>query len=83
MSPLVLVAIGLGLSTVLLWALAGFWAYGVAFAYFQRKWPELAEEYAEKNRQLARLLAVGGPIGLLVALFNSEGMRYGVLWHRQ
>jgi hypothetical protein len=58
------------------WLVCGVVTYKATFAYFQQKWPTLAEEEREHDKAHARFMAAGGPIGLLVHALNS-GFQYG------
>lgn len=60
-----------------LWIACGFVAHGLTFAYFQRRWPRLAENDEDGDRAFARLVGSSGPIGLLVALI-AGGTKYGL-----
>jgi hypothetical protein len=62
---------------VLAWVACGVLAYGLYFAYFQRKWPSLAEEHYDTDRGRARWWLIGGPLALLGALI-AGGTEYGL-----
>lgn len=62
---------------VLFWVVCGFFAYGKTFAYFQRKYPLIAAMDEESDRAFALLMAITGPVGLIVALLKSE---HGMGW---
>ncbi len=51
-------------------------AYKADFAYFQKKYPALAEKNREQDKADARYTACFGPIALLVLLFDN-GFKYG------
>lgn len=50
---------------LLFWIVCGFIAYGLSFAYLQNEFYLIAEEEHEKDRALALLLGILGPLGLL------------------
>ena len=56
-------------------------SYGIMFAYFQRKWPTLADEdYRSDMGGTAGFSLLGGPIALLVSIFFSGFCQYGLKW---
>lgn len=59
-----------------LWIACGVAAYGMAFAYFQRKWPRFAERDESIDRLVATVTSLAGPIGLAIVL-GFAGFRYG------
>lgn len=60
-----------------LWILCGVLAYGISFAYWQRKCP--ASEWREDSA-FSFLYACFGPIGLSVAFVASGYAQYGLLY---
>lgn len=60
------------------WVLCGVFAYGLNFAYFQRKYPELARVNYFDDLLQAFFSFMLGPISLLVEIKNYEG--YGLKW---
>ena len=64
-------------AAVVIYIVCGILAYGLTFAYFQRKWPEQAELRREGDAMLALQTALAGPIGLMVA---AKGFKYGLLF---
>jgi len=58
---------------LIVWAPCSVLTYGLYFAHFQRKFPNLAEDDYQKDRRNARIAALFGPIGLLVELLTYEG----------
>ncbi len=65
---------------VAVWAACGVFAYGLAFAFFQRKWPSLAELDHWGDRGFAVFVGVMGPIGLGVSYFCGERGAFGLKW---
>lgn len=59
------------------WAACSFLAYGRTFAHFQRKYPRIAAEGRRGDMAFAAFMAVGGPVGLFVALLMG---RRGFMW---
>lgn len=59
------------------WVLCGFFAYGRTLAYFQKAFPELANQDRETDRNCALIMAFMGPIGLMTGLMLS---RHGFMW---
>lgn len=64
---------------VVVWFACGTLAYGLTFAYFQRKWPSIAnlENQRSVDRGFAFLVSFCGPFGLIVAIIQS-GFKYGL-----
>ncbi len=63
------------------WFACGYLACGLNFAFFQRKFPEFAEQEYERDKARARLLIPLGLAGLLVSLvcLSTQGwFRYGL-----
>ena len=61
--------------------ICGVLSAGISFAWFQGKWPELAERYRQEdlgNAWLGGLLF--GPISLGVEIFTSGFAKYGLRW---
>ena len=52
-------------------------AFGLTFAYFQRRWPTIAEEQYTKDRAFAFFLSLYGPIALIVVLYRGR-LKYGI-----
>lgn len=65
---------------------SGVLTYGLCFAYFQRKWPDLAELHYESDMQTSLLVGVVGgicsPVILVLALYFTqfEKGKYGLKW---
>lgn len=62
-----------------LWIACSVLEYGLYFAYYQRKWPSIANENRLSDRFLAALIALIGPIGLLATLITGQfgyGLQY-------
>lgn len=57
-------------------------AYGLTFAYFQRKYPYLGQEDYLEDKKVARLTGIaqlGAPlVGLIAVLFLTGFGRYGL-----
>jgi hypothetical protein len=61
------------------WLICSFFAWGLHFAYFQRNWPNLAEEQYARDLGIAISTGlIGGPIALVVELCLSHGK--GLRW---
>ena len=58
------------------WVVCGVLAYGLDFAYFQRKYSPIADECYKKDRRNAVIVGFGGPIALLMTL-ACGGIEYG------
>jgi hypothetical protein len=65
---------------IILWILCGIVAAGIHYAYFQRRFPSLANEMRERDILHAYSWAIYGPVGLIVSLCLSERLRYGWCW---
>jgi len=59
------------ISICLFWIVCGVFAFGLTFAYFQRKYPSTAEERYRVDLCFALALAIFGPLGLSCALVNG------------
>ncbi len=66
------------LAGAVVWVMCGFLSYGMVLAYFQRRWPTLADEERDKDRRFALLCALTGPINLMVCIITYRG--YGFMW---
>lgn len=64
---------------LLVWLICGILAYGLTFAYFQRRWPTLAEEGYWSDFSLALLMGAIGPFGIGMNLLMGR-VRYGFKW---
>ncbi len=62
---------------VVLWAVCGVFAYGLAFAGLQRAFPTLAERDYKKDKQQALYISCTGPIGIVVEL-SLDRAKYGL-----
>lgn len=65
---------------LLVYSICGVLAYGITYGHFQNKWPRLAALERTSDRFLAIVVGLIGPIGLLVALMQSNMGRYGMKW---
>jgi hypothetical protein len=65
---------------IILWILCGFGAAGIYYAYFQRRFPTLANEMRERDITRAYDWILYGPVGLVVSLCLSERLQYGWCW---
>ena len=63
----------------LLWVICGALTYALTLAFFQRKYPGLAEEGYREDRHCAVFVACFGPFGLCGVLIHC-GVRYGLKW---
>ena len=64
---------------LIFWIACGYAAYGMTFAYFQRKFPSIAEGHVAADKKLARLVFLVGPFGLLVSMCSGY-LQYGFLY---
>ncbi len=62
------------------WFVCGFLAYGITYAYFQRKYSLIASMSRDSDKRHALFVACFGPIGLFVSYFYSGFARYGLHW---
>lgn len=53
----------------LLWIICGFISYGMAVGFLQLEWPTLANRHAVSDRVHSGIMAIGGPINLVIVLF--------------
>jgi hypothetical protein len=70
-------------ASLVAWITCGTIAYGLTFAYFQRKYLVIAEASVSEDRAFACLMAVLGPVGLLIALRCNERCGYGFTFRAQ
>ncbi len=66
----------------IVWIICGVVNYGFTFAYFQRKYPTLAENDYKRDRNMARWFALGGIPGLIGSWIAARGeySKYGFKW---
>lgn len=60
-----------------IWVIPAIFAYGFAFGHLQREWPETAHKYYDSDKTAAILMAIAGPIGLLV-LIATGSIKHGL-----
>lgn len=61
-----------------IWMACAIASAGIQFAYFQRKWPSLAAGSAREDLGMALLFGIVlGPVGPLIAFFQSGFCQYG------
>lgn len=67
---------------IMFWGVCGVLSYGLGFAYWQRKWPNLAKEDYEHDRRWSAFLALLGPFTLIAYFVNAgySGGKYGFKW---
>ncbi|MDQ3920639.1 MAG: hypothetical protein M3348_19435 [Acidobacteriota bacterium] len=78
-------SLGLYVFLVLVWIGCGLVARAMLFAFFQKTFPELADEHREEDWWRATLLITVGPVTLLsLALFyhRSDLEFQGALWRK-
>jgi hypothetical protein len=63
----------------IVWIVCGVIEYGVSFAYFQRRWPRIAERDYWDDLMQSVCWALFGPFSLL-ATFWSGTWGYGFKW---
>lgn len=70
---------GIMIIFVVIWFACGTLAYGLTFAYFQRKWPSIANFGNQRSvdRIFSLFMFFYGPFGLIVAIIQS-GFKYGL-----
>lgn len=70
------------------WALCGFLAYGLTYAFFQNKWPAIAKMTEAEDFKFALVMAITGPVGFIatticIAFDYTKYRRfYGFQWKR-
>lgn len=64
---------------LLVWLICGIVAYGLTFAFFQKKWPTLAEETYWSDFRLALLVGIIGPFGIAMNVVMGN-VRHGFKW---
>ena len=60
----------LELVVVTLWVICGIITHGMSFGYWQKNWPELAEQHKKDNIITSIVLGLAGPIGLFLITFH-------------
>jgi hypothetical protein len=68
------------LAILVVWAICGYVTYGLTLAYFDGEFPAQAWNHGPAHRPIARLVALGGPGGLVVALCCAFPWRHGLKW---
>lgn len=58
---------------ILDWLLCGVIAFGFYFAYFQNKYPEIAEETRAGDYENGIMLSLCGPMSLIATLIECRG----------
>jgi hypothetical protein len=62
------------------WLACGIAAMGLCMAYFQRKWPQLAEEDYAKDLAYGLVLGLfGGPVSLIAVSITCRGYGWTLL----
>ena len=62
------------------WAASGVLAAGILFAHVQAEFALIAAEYRRQDMALSWLVALAGPVALLIALFATGFAKHGVKW---
>jgi hypothetical protein len=65
------------LLAIIFWLACGAVSYAMSFAYYQRKYPELAEADYMKDRTFSLTVALLGPLSLIPGILRSG---YGLKW---
>lgn len=65
---------------LIFWLICSFFTYGIVFAYLQEIYKDIACVSYWSNAEDAFLIAVLGPIGLIMAIYKSEYCKYGMRW---
>lgn len=68
-------------AAIAIWIACGILAYGMDLAYFQRKFPAIAEESYRQDRINALVPALSGPIGLSVTWMCTKA-EYGLMYRK-
>ena len=64
----------------LFWLLCGVLAYGEAFAYNQREWPDLAVKCCRDDLSHSLAIAAFGPMGIVPILLTDGWFKHGLLY---
>ena len=64
--------------SIAVWTVLGLLAYGLSFAYWQREFPTLAKRDRAADKRKSLILALAGPVGLVVILIYSGDGKHGV-----
>lgn len=62
------------------WVVCGVLAYGLTFAHFQRKFPNIAKEKYGSDMTFSLFVGGAGPIGLLALYMATNGDLRGFKW---
>lgn len=62
----------INLSIILIWIICGVISYGLNFAYYQKEWPNIAEEDYRLHKIMCLLFAIFGPIILIDTLIRKK-----------
>lgn len=65
--------------TAVIWIACAILNFGIMFAFFQRKWPILAEEDYQRDYAMCAIFSILGPISLLISLVTRT-CGYGLKW---
>jgi hypothetical protein len=65
------------LACVALYLLCAIAAYGICFAHFQGEFPLNAEARRRSDAGFAAIVAISGPLGLIVIFFMSGFAKHG------
>ena len=69
----------IALTIVIVWVACGIYACGSWFAYFQNKYPDIAEVHYDDDRRGAFIAFAWGPIAAIVEATHA-GFKYGWRW---
>ena len=64
---------------MLVWVVCGVLSYGLNFAFFQRKFPTLADEEYARDLRFAVITSFLGPVALFANLCAC-GIKHGLKW---
>ncbi len=68
---------------IVVWVISGIIAYGCQFAYWQREWPEIAEQDVTIDRITSLAYAVISPMGLILVVSSRwHGIMFTPDWKR-
>ncbi len=68
------------ISILLFWAICAALSYATDFAYFQRKFPEIAKRDYKIDRRNAIVFSILGPIALAANFQAFDKFKHGLKW---
>lgn len=64
---------------MVVWAVCGYFAYGFSFAYYQKEYPEIANESRDDDKKYALKFSFLGVVALIVAYVSGQ-TKYGRMY---